>query len=225
MRLLVVEDDADLSTVLVQGLREEEYAVDLATDGLDGLHRARSGEYDLIILDLMLPEIDGSEVLRRIRAEGSTVPVIILTARGEVSDRVNGLKGGADDYMPKPFCFDELLARVRAVLRRYHGHPGNDLCWSQLRMDLDGRRVYWADAEVTLSPREFQILEALLMQPDKVLSRTHIIEHAYDDSFDCDSNVIDSHVARLRRKLRDVTGLPIVETVRRVGYRVPQPPS
>lgn len=224
MRLLVVEDDIDLASVLVQGLREEEFAVDLACDGIDGLHRARSGEYDLVILDLMLPEMDGTEVLNHLRQEGNRVPVIVLTARGEVAERVLGLRTGADDYMAKPFSFDELLARIRAVLRRFHGHCGNDLSWGKLRMDLDGHRVFWVREEISLSPREFQILEALLLQQDKVLSRTHLIEHAYDDSFDCDSNVIDSHIAKLRRKLVQVAGVPIVETIRRVGYRVPCPP-
>ncbi len=225
MRLLVVEDDTDLATVLVQGLREEEFAVDHAIDGLDGLHRARSGEHDLVVLDMMLPELDGSEVLTRLRAAGSSIPVIILTARDGVMDKVAGLREGADDYMAKPFSFEELLARIRAVLRRFHGQSRNDITWDKLRMDLDGRRVFWDGTEIVLSRREFQIMEALLLQQDRVLSRTLIIEHAYDESFDFDSNVIDSHIAKLRRKLKLVAGSPIIETVRRVGYRIPNPPA
>ena len=224
MRLLIVEDDRDLSDALARGFREEGFAVDQAFDGIDGLHMARSGEHDLVVLDLMLPAMDGFRIIETLRAEGRRVPVVFLTARGEVEDRIRGLRLGGDDYVPKPFSFEELLARVRAVLRRAYGAAQDRLTWGRLCMEVDSHRVLWDGAEIHLTAREFRILEALLLNRGKVLSRTRLIMHVYDDAFESDSNVIDVHVANLRRKLRAVAGHRIVQTVRGVGFRIPEEP-
>ena len=224
MRLLIVEDDTELSEALVCGFRDEGFAVDPSYDGEDGLHAALGGEYDLVILDLMLPGCDGFEVLRGLRQRDCQVPVLFLTARHEVADRIRGLQLGGDDYLPKPFSFEELLARVRAVLRRSSGLAHNHLHWDRLSVDVDAHRVIWEDTELTLTPKEFQILEALLLQKGKVLSRTRLVMHVYDQLFDNDSNVVDAHVANLRRKLREATGVTVIETVRGVGFRVPDVP-
>ena len=223
MRLLIVEDDMELSAALVRGFRDEGFAVDPSYDGEDALHAALGEEYDLVVLDLMLPGRDGFEVLSGLRQRGCQVPVLFLTARHEIADRVRGLQLGGDDYLPKPFSFEELLARVRAVLRRSSGTAQNHLLWDRLRVDVDAHRVTWEGAELTLTPKEFQILEALLLQQGKVLSRTRLVTHVYDELFDNDSNVVDAHVANLRRKLRKATGLAVIETVRGVGFRVPEP--
>jgi DNA-binding response OmpR family regulator len=218
--MLLVEDDADLADALARGFREEGFAVDRAGDGPDGLHAARSGEHDLVVLDLMLPGFDGFRVLETLRAEGNRVPVVFLTARGDVADRIRGLQLGGDDYLAKPFSFDELLARVRAVLRRSRGGGQDVLTWGPLRVEVEVHRVWWAKEELSLTPREFQILEALLLAKGKVLSRTRLILSVYDDAFDSDSNVIDAHMANLRRKFRRVGGDDLIETVRGVGFRI-----
>ncbi len=224
MRLLIVEDDVDLSNALARGFREEGFAVDQAFDGPDALCLAETGEHDLVVLDLMLPGMDGFRVLEILRSEGHRVPVVFLTARGDVEDRVRGLGLGGDDYVVKPFSFDELLARVRAVLRRAHGEAQDVLTWGLLRLDTASHRVSWAGTEVHLTPREFQILEALLLNRGKAVSRTRLSLQVYDHAFDNESNVIDVHVANLRRKLRRVGGVPVIETVRGVGFRIPKGP-
>ncbi len=221
MRMLIVEDDGDLADALARGFREEGFAVDRAADGHEGLHAARSGEHDVVVLDLMLPGLDGFRVLETLRGEDNRVPVVFLTARGDVADRIRGLKLGGDDYLPKPFSFDELLARVRAVLRRSRGVAQDVLQRGPLRMEVEAHRLWWREEELHLTPREFQILEALLLARGKVLSRTRLILSVYDDAFDSDSNVIDAHIANLRRKLRRVAGEPVIETVRGVGFRIP----
>jgi len=225
VRLLIVEDDRDLSAVLQRGFRDEGFAVDQAFDGPEGLHLAFGGEYDLMILDLMLPGCDGFQVLRDLRARGSRLPVLFLTARGSVEDRIRGLQLGGDDYLPKPFSFEELLARARAVLRRSAGLAQNELRWEELAMDAGAHRVSWAGSELDLTPKEFQILEALLLHKGKTLSRTRLVMHVYDDAFDSDSNVVDAHVANLRRKLRAATGCSVIETVRGVGFRIREAPG
>lgn len=224
MRLLLVEDNVELSSALARGFRDEGFSVDQAFDGPGGLHAASSGEHDLVVLDLMLPGFDGFQVLRELRAQGHRVPVVFLTARGGVEDRIRGLQLGGDDYLVKPFSFEELLARVRAVLRRASGMAQNRLQWGRLHLDLDAHRALWGEAELPLTPKEFQLLEALLLQKGKVLTRTRLILHLYDEAFESDSNVIDAHVANLRRKLRAAGGENVVETVRGVGFRVPEHP-
>ncbi len=222
MRLLIVEDDVDLSNALARGFREEGYAVDQAFDGPDGLYLARTGDHDLVVLDLMLPGTDGFRIVEILRAEGHRVPIVFLTARSEVEDRVRGLRLGGDDYVVKPFSFEELLARVQAVLRRTHGEATNVLTWGPLRMEVDIHRVFWGNEEVRLTPREFRILEALLLHRGRPLSRTRLSLHVYDHAFDNESNVIDVHVANIRRKFREIAGVPVIETVRGVGFRVPE---
>jgi len=222
MRLLIVEDDKPLATALAQGFREEGFAVDLALDGAEGLELARTAEHDAVVLDLMLPRLDGFEVLRSLRSEGNVVPVLFLTARDAVEDRVKGLKLGGDDYVTKPFSFDELLARVRSVLRRASGAAGDLLEWGDLVLDVAARTALWKGEEIDLTPKELSLLEALLFRKGKAVSRTRLIQHAYDFDHERDSNVIDAHVANLRRKLSQSTGSPIVETVRGMGFRIPK---
>ena len=221
MRLLIVEDDTELSSALVRGFEDEGFAVDRAPDGPEGLHQALSGEHDLVILDLMLPGIDGFRVLRELREEGNRVPVLFLTARGSVEDRIRGLQLGGDDYLPKPFSFEELLARVRALLRRANGVAESALRWGELVVDAAAHTATWKGAPIPLTPKEFGLLEALLLQQGKVLNRSRLGLHVYDWSNDLDSNVLDVHLANLRRKLREATGSPVVETVRGVGFRIP----
>jgi len=225
MRLLLVEDDRELSATLLRGFRDEGFAVDQAFDGPEGLHLALGGEYDLMILDLMLPGCDGFQVLRDLRARGNRLPVLFLTARGSVEDRIQGLQLGGDDYLPKPFSFDELLARARAVLRRSAGLAQNELRWEELVMDVGAHRVSWEGTELDLTPKEFQILEAMLLHQGKTLSRTRLVMHVYDDAFDSDSNVVDAHMANLRRKLRAATGRRVIQTVRGVGFRIQETPG
>lgn len=222
MRLLIVEDDRDLSLALAKGLREEGFAVDQAFSGEDGLFEARSGEHDLVLLDVMLPNCDGFHIVETLRAEGSHTPVIFLTARGTVDDRVQGLKLGGDDYLVKPFSFEELLGRIRAVLRRAAGEASDILSCGRLALDMGRRRLFWDGREISTTPREFAIIEALMMAKDRVLSRTEIIRHVYDDTYDFDSNLVDVHVGHLRRKLKAAAGVPVIETVRGAGFRIPE---
>lgn len=220
MRLLLVEDDRELSSALARGLREEGFAVDQSFTGEDGLFEATSGEHDLVVLDVMLPGHDGFHIVEELRRGGGTTPVIFLTARGELDERIRGLRLGGDDYLVKPFSFEELLARVKAILRRAAGAAENRLTCGSLEVDIGRRRVTVAESDVEVTPREFAILEALLMAREKVVSRTEIIRHIYDDSYDFDSNLIDVHIGRIRRKLCEAGGDPCIETVRGMGFRV-----
>ncbi|MHB8834180.1 MAG: response regulator transcription factor [Candidatus Methylomirabilia bacterium] len=220
-----MEDDRELSSALAKGLREEGYAVDQAFDGENGLVEALSGEHDLLLLDVMLPCSNGYSILVKMRQQRSLTPVIFLTARGEIENRIQGLQLGGDDYLVKPFSFEELLARIKAVLRRSARCAQNRLRRGNLELDLDQRRVWWEKTEISLTPREFAILEAFLMARDRVLSRSDIIRHCCDDSYDYDSNLIDVHIGHLRRKLRAAAGAPLIETVRGQGFRIPEPGS
>lgn len=208
---------------LARGLRDEGFAVDQAFNGEDGFFEARCGEHDLVILDVMLPRFDGFHILEELRREGKKTPVIFLTARGEVEDRLRGLRLGGDDYLVKPFDFEELIARIKSVLRRAAGAPENLLRTGKLVLDFDRRTVSWEGKAIATTPREFAILEALLMSGGKTISRTEIIRHVYDDSFDFDSNLIDVHIGNLRRKIKSVAGDPVIETVRGAGFRIPGP--
>jgi DNA-binding response OmpR family regulator len=222
MRLLLVEDTRALARSIAEGLSEEGFSVDAVHDGEEGLHLAREIGYDAIVLDRMLPLLDGLSVLRTLRAEGVRTPVLLLTALGEVQDRVDGLDVGADDYLVKPFAFDELLARVRALVRRSRGRAANALDLGRLRLDLAGRIAAVDGRPLDLSAKEFSLLELLALEPGKTFSRTAIAERLYDEESDRDSNVIDVFVARLRRKL-EAAGLPgaeVVRTLRGAGYRL-----
>jgi DNA-binding response OmpR family regulator len=222
MRILLVEDARPLARSIAEGLSDEGFAVDLAHDGQEALHLASEIGYDAIVLDRMLPLLDGLSVLRRLRREGTRTPVLLLTALGTVHDRVEGLDGGADDYLVKPFAFEELLARVRALVRRGHGEAQNTLDLGRLRLDLAARLASVDGASLDLSAKEFSLLELLALAPGRTFSRTQIAERLYEEDRDLDSNVIDVFVARVRRKL-DAAGLPgaaLVRTMRGAGYRL-----
>ena len=220
MRILVVEDETKMAALLKRGLEEEGYAVDIASTGPDGVWAATENGYDAIVLDVMLPGLDGFEVCRQLRARGRWAPVLMLTARDDVSDRVRGLDAGADDYLLKPFSFSELLARLRALLRRGASERPAVLAAADLVLDPATKRVHRGGVEVSLTPKEFAVLELFLRHPGEVLTRTRILEHAWDFAFDGDSNVVDVYVRYLREKVDRPFGLDSIETVRGSGYRL-----
>jgi DNA-binding response OmpR family regulator len=220
MRVLVVEDHPKMQALLRRGLQEGGYAVDAVSDGPSALHQATEAVYDAIILDVMLPGFDGFEVLRRLRDAERWTPVLMLTARDAVADRVRGLDGGADDYLVKPFAFSELLSRVRAVVRR--GRPPRPavLRCGPLALDPATRTATVDGTDVALSPREFAVLEMLLSRDGGVVTRTELLDHVWDSSYDGVSNVVDVHVRSLREKIDRPFGLQLIQTVRGAGYRV-----
>ncbi len=220
MRLLLIEDYKPLLKALARGLREAGFGVDTAADGENGLWLAEGNDYDVVILDLMLPGVPGLDILRKLRVAGKQSHVLILTARGEVADRVKGLEAGADDYLVKPFAFDELLARVRALVRREYGNKSPLIEVGDLRMDTSAQRVWVRDEEKALTAREYALLEYLLQRSGEVVSRTDVWNHLYDWAEATTSNVVDVYIGYLRRKL-DVPGEPsLIETVRGRGYAV-----
>ncbi|TMK67878.1 MAG: response regulator transcription factor [Actinobacteria bacterium] len=212
MRVLVVEDEPRMTTLLERGLREEGYAVDVALNGTDGLWLATENDYDAIVLDVMLPGLDGLEVCRRLRSAQRWAPVLLLTARGAVDDRVEGLDAGADDYLTKPFSFAELAARLRSLVRRTTGARPTVLAAGDLRVR--------GDNELALSPKEMALLEVLMRHPGEVVTRTQILDRVWDFAYDGVSNVVDQYVAYLRRKVDRPFGRSDIETVRGVGYRL-----
>jgi DNA-binding response OmpR family regulator len=216
VRILVVEDEERIASFLAKGLRAAGYAVDRAATGAEAIEMGRSPHVDLVVLDLGLPDIDGSDVLRELRKHAVRIPVIILSARGDIDDRVAGLNLGADDYLAKPFAFDELLARVRARLRRVGDDPGTTVRAGDVELDLLTRRAAVGNRTVELTGREFALLETLLRHPNQVLSREQLLSRVWGLSFDPGSNLVDVYVGYLRRKL----GEGVVETVRGVGYRL-----
>jgi two-component system OmpR family response regulator len=216
MRVLLVEDERDLAAALTRALTEESFAVDVAFDGVEGHRLALAVDYDAVVLDIMLPRRNGWEVLRDIRAAGRRTPVIVLTARDAVADRVHGLNLGADDYLTKPFAVPELVARLRALGRRAASHPGPELVVGDVRIDMAARRVYRSDEEVELTAREYGILELLARRRGEIVTRTGISEHLYNDDAELMSNAIDVHVASLRRKL----GGDLIRTRRGHGYLI-----
>ncbi len=220
MKILVVEDEAGVAQFIEQGLIEAGYAVDVAHDGLDGLHYAQAAQYDVIVLDIMLPRMNGLELLFEIREKRIKTPVLLLTARDGVDDRVRGLDSGADDYLVKPFAFSELLARIRALLRRPPLQADVVLRAGDLKMDLAKREVRRAEQLIELSPREFSLLELLLRHPNQVLSRTQIIERVWNSDFYCDTNVVDVYIGYLRRKIDQPFAPLLIQTVRGVGYKL-----
>jgi two-component system, OmpR family, response regulator len=213
MRILILEDEPDLASALQRALREEGFACDVARDGRSGLHELESWEYDLVVLDLMLPELDGRTVLRRLR-ERKRTPVLVLTARDSTEDKVALLDAGADDYLTKPFQLDELLARVRALVRRSANEPSPSIELDELRIDLVAREVRRKGRKVALSPKEYALLEYLALHRGSLVSRTTLYEHLYERDEDTASNVLDVYVAGLRRKL----GRDLVRTRRGEGY-------
>lgn len=225
MRVLVVEDDAGISQFLSQGLTEAGYAVEVAADGQEGLDFATMADYDAIVLDVLLPTIDGLNLLRQLRASGCQTPVLLLTARDSVQDRVLGLDAGADDYLVKPFDFTELLARLRALLRRPPLQVEPVLRVDDLEMNTAERSVKRGDRSIELSPREFSLLEYLMRHPDRVLSRTQIAQHVWSFDFYGDFKVIDVYIGYLRRKLDRDAPHSLIQTIRGVGYRMGASPD
>lgn len=224
MKLLIVEDEPKTGNYLRQGLIEAGYVVDLACDGVDGLHLAASGEYQLVILDVMLPGLDGWNVLSRLRDAGWQVPVLFLSARSSIADRVQGLELGADDYLAKPFAFAELLARVRTLLRRGQGQSQPDrIVVADLVVDTLRRRVERGGHRITLSPKEYALLELLARRRGEVLPRSLIASQVWDMNFDSDTNVIDVAIRRLRAKIDDGFAEKLVVTVRGMGYVLEAP--
>ncbi len=220
MRVLIVEDQVKMAGLIRRGMRAEGIAADVAIKGEDALWMAEATEYDAIVLDIMLPGIDGLEVCRRLRTAGVWAPILLLTARDAVSDRVAGLDGGADDYLTKPFSFAELLARLRALVRRGAVERPVELRVGELRLDPATRRVWRDDAEIELSAREFAMLEAFMRRPGEVLSRYALLERVWDYDYENRSNVVDSYVRFLRRKIDKPFGTDSIETVRGSGYRL-----
>ena len=220
MRILIVEDEVKLAALLRRGLAEEAHAVDVAATGEDALWMAQATAYDAIVLDLMLPGIDGLEVCRRLRAAGVWSPVLMLTARDALADRIGGLDAGADDYVTKPFAFAELLARLRAVARRGAPERPTVIVVGDLALDPATRTVRRGDIEVELSPKEFALLETFMRRPGRVLSRFELLEHAWDYDYEHRSNVIDVYVRYLRQKIDRPFGRESLETVRGAGYRL-----
>lgn len=218
MRILVVEDDKKVASFLEKGLREEGYSVDVAHDGPGGLMKAHVYDYDLLILDVMLPGMSGLEIIRELRAREKGTPALMLTARDAREDVVMGLDAGADDYLAKPFGFDELLARIRALLRRGGAARLDRLIYDDVELDRAKHAAFRAGRRLDLTPKEFQLLDYLLVNRERVVRRTELLEKVWDLHFDPMSNVVDVHVGHLRRKLRDAGGDPLLHTVRGVGY-------
>ena len=224
MRILVVEDDAQIASFLVKGLKEEGHAVDSVADGRQGLFMATTEAYAAIVLDRMLPVIDGMTVLRTLRGAGITVPVLMLTALGEVEHRVEGLRAGADDYLVKPFAYSEFSARLESLLRRggnaAAAGEATRLRVEDLELDLLKRSASRAGRSIELLPREFRLLEYLMRQSGRVVTRTMLLEAVWDYHFDPQTNVIDVHISRLRQKIDHGHAMPLLHTVRGAGYRL-----
>ena len=224
MRILVVEDEPAAAAVLAKGLREHAYAVDIAADGAAALEQVDGADYDLVILDVLLPRINGLELCRRLRDFGSTVPILMLTARGGLEQRVAGLDAGADDYLSKPYHFPELLARVRALLRRGPALSNAELSVADLAVDTRSQIVKRHGRPVQLTSKEFALLEYLLRRQGHVVSRSDIAEHVWDDSFDPESNLIEVYIQRLRRKIDDGHEVKLIQTRRGAGYTLAAEP-
>jgi two-component system OmpR family response regulator len=220
LRVLIVEDELRMASLIRRGLLEEGLAADVAANGEDALWMAQAHDYDVILLDVMLPGIDGFDTCRRLRESDVWAPVLMLTARDAVEDRVAGLDTGADDYLVKPFAFAELLARLRALVRRGDPERPNVLQVGDLTLDPAAREVRRGEARIQLSAKEFSLLETFMRRPGEVLSRLHLLEHAWDFAYENRSNVVDVYIGHLRRKIDEPFGRRSLETVRGVGYRL-----
>jgi two-component system, OmpR family, response regulator len=223
MKVLLVEDEKKISDFVCAGFKEQGFVVDHCDNGVDGFDHARSGNYDVIVLDIMLPGRDGLSILKGLRKEGNATPIILLTARNELDDRIEGLSLGADDYLAKPFFVEELIARIQALLRRVSGERQNILVVGDLRLDRISREVTWCGESVDLTGREFNLIEYLMRSPGRVFTRTQILEHVWDYDFDPSTNVIDVCIQRIRKKIASI-GVAAgaespIESVRGVGYR------
>jgi len=225
MHILLIEDDIQAAGYLVKGLQECGHVVDHASDGEDGLHLALTGQYDVFVVDRMLPNRDGISIIRMLRADNNTTPVLVLSALGEVDDRVTGLHAGGDDYLVKPYAFSELLARLEALTRRNQTIDlEHKLQLADLLIDLHKQRVFRADKAIRLQPREYRLLEFLLRHTDQVVTRTMLLENVWDFHFDPQTNVIDVQISRLRSKIDKGFNLPLLHTVRGAGYKLSETP-
>lgn len=221
MKILVVEDDAEAANYLIKGLRESGHVVDYAADGEAGLSMALSSSYDVAVVDRMLPRRDGLSLISAVRAQGSELPILVLSALSQVDDRVQGLRAGGDDYLTKPYAFTELLARVEALGRRRTTAPQQTIYRvGELEMDRLSHRVSRSGAEIDLQPREFRLLEFLMRHAGQVVTRTMLLEHVWDYHFDPQTNVIDVHVSRLRSKIDKNFDRPLLHTIRGAGYMI-----
>jgi heavy metal response regulator len=218
MKILVVEDEKKVASFIKRGLEDDNYQVSLSYDGIDGFKQAREGEYNLVIMDMMLPKKDGMEVVKDLRESGNRVPVLMLTARNNMEDIVSGLDAGSDDYLTKPFAFAELLARVRALLRRGEQDRGAEIRFSDLRLDPVSHKVWRDNKEIDLTSKEYGLLEYLMRNPNAVLSRAMIAEHVWDYAFDSFTNIIDVYVNYLRKKIDKDFPTKLIHTVRGQGY-------
>jgi len=220
MRALLIEDDSTVCSYITKGLKEQGYSVDMANDGQTGLSKATSEAYDVMVIDRMLPNLDGLSILKSVRAAGNNTPVIVLSALGEVDDRVKGLKAGGDDYLVKPFAFSELMARIEAVVRRTELSTEivTELSVGDLHMDLLSRKVTRAGQKIDLQSREFKLLEYLVRNQGQVVTRTMLLENVWNYHFDPQTNVIDVHISRLRSKIDKDFDPPLIRTVRGAGY-------
>ncbi len=218
MKLLIIEDEKKVAKFIEQGLREEHYDSELAFDGEEGLERAITGEFDGIILDLMMPKRDGISLLRELRARGITTPVLILTAKGTIQDKITGLDSGADDYLAKPFHFEELTARIRSMLRRSSVEKSTQLKVGDLVLDSISRKAKRGTNEIELTTREYALLEYLMRNADRVLSRSVITQHVWNYNFAVDSNLVDVYINRLRNKVEVDGGSRLIHSIRGVGY-------
>lgn len=224
MRVLIIEDDLEAATYIAKALRESGHAADHASDGETGLSMAREEAYDVLVIDRMLPRLDGLSIVRQLRAEGRDTPVLILSALGDVTDRVTGLKSGGDDYLTKPFAFSELLARVEALARRVQPEEQKTTyAVGDLVLDRLSHRVTRAGQSITLQPREFRLLEYLMKHAGQVVTRTMLLEGVWDYHFDPQTNVIDVHISRLRSKIDKNFETPLLHTVRGSGYVIREP--
>ena len=218
MRILIVEDEKKVASFIKKGLEEEYYAADIAPDGKEGLKLAQNEEYDLIIMDIMLPFTDGLTLTKELRKRKVSTPILMLTVKDSTEAKVEGLDAGADDYLTKPFAFEELIARVRALLRRNEKSKISALKVKGITLDLISHRVIKDGSEIILTPKEFAILEYLLRNKNKVISRTKLVEHVYDYHFDTETNIIDVFINKLRAKIESGTAAPLINTIRGVGY-------
>src|SRR5881397_1960271 len=223
MKILVVEDDRKVAGFIEQGLREEGYVVDVAPDGEQATMLAHVYEYDMLVLDVMLPKKTGVQLATELRREGRATPILMLTARDTTEDVVRGLDAGADDYLTKPFKFDELIARVRALVRRGGSGRTELLRYGPVELDRLKHKVRVGGKKLELTPKEFQLLEHFLLRPEEVIRRTDLLEKVWDLHFDPESNVVDVHVGNLRRKVKEATGIDLIQTVRGVGFRLQSP--
>ncbi len=223
MHVLVVEDDRSLADLLRRGLVQERHVVDVVHDGHEGLERGESGAYDVLVLDVMLPGLDGTEIAQKLRAGGSALPILMLTARDALHDRLRGFNAGADDYLSKPFAFEELMARLRAITRRGTAPSDDCLVVGDLVLDRQAHEVTRGGKPIDLSPKEFALLEYLMRHPGQVLSRTMILERVWDYGFDSFANVVDATIRRLRRVVDEGFDYPLIHTVRGVGYKLKTP--